>query len=539
MANIETSDRTNTDPGAIDRPIYDFLAPLLALWLPAFVFLFHHGYPLYRPEALLFISLMTGLALVCALLLRRSSRLWRAVIVAMLVLVFIDIQFDELERHFLVAFLVAGALTAGGWLLQRHWLPLVVIVLGVMSVVTVILIGLGLYFSSKPVQAERTGDSTLPLAMHLILDEHIGPAGLPDTDFAKDLGGRLRSLYVDNGFRLYGGAFSEYFHTRVSLSHLFGFEPKFNPDAEQNYERQVARENAPYNAYFRRIADWGYDLRITQLRYMRFCSDRTTFASSCRTYNGNLSALDQTNLPVLERARILFAFYFSLSHFGEMARDTYRDLRPRIANAGYSLPEWSDGATEHVTPIAAMDELNGLIERLESARRGEFHFAHILLPHYPYVYDETCRIRPYDDWLLRRAADLEDGATNTAETRALRYQRYLAQIGCLSRRIEELFAVLRRRGLYEDAIILVHGDHGSRINLADPKSSHYQRTDRDGFRDNYSTLFAIKAPSIQSGYDPSQTSIHALFAGLVDARFREVPAVRSEDELAENLGVSR
>ena len=54
----------------------------------------------------------------------------------------------------------------------------------------------------------------LPPVVHILLDEHIGIEGLGGDAAADAMKERLRSFYVNNGFRLFGGAYSEVSSTR-------------------------------------------------------------------------------------------------------------------------------------------------------------------------------------------------------------------------------------------------------------------------------------------------------------------------------------
>ena len=82
---------------------------------------------------------------------------------------------------------------------------------------------------------------------------------------------------------------------------------------------------------------------------------------------------------------------------------------------------------------------------------------------------------------------------------------------------------MREAGTYRDALIIVHGDHGSRINLIDPSIDVVDRMVDSDFLDAFSTLFAIRAPGIEPGYDLSTRSIQELVANWVAADFNALP----------------
>jgi arylsulfatase A-like enzyme len=62
---------------------------------------------------------------------------------------------------------------------------------------------------------------------------------------------------------------------------------------------------------------------------------------------------------------------------------------------------------------------------------------------------------------------------------------------------------LERRGLLDDAIIVINGDHGSRIPRHFPSGATRAAglLDEADYRDTFSTLYAIKSPDVSPGYD--------------------------------------
>jgi len=114
---------------------------------------------------------------------------------------------------------------------------------------------------------------------------------------------------------------------------------------------------------------------------------------------------------------------------------------------------------------------------------------------------------------------------NTPESRAERYRLYFEQLACtreqLARLLDAIPAPLR-----EDAIILVHGDHGSRIALTDPVTAAEDRMQPSDYADSYSTLFAVRTPSIAGGSRTQPVAISCLMLALVDSEFRSTETAR-------------
>ncbi|MGH9905623.1 MAG: hypothetical protein ACRD8U_08590 [Pyrinomonadaceae bacterium] len=71
-------------------------------------------------------------------------------------------------------------------------------------------------------------------------------------------------------------------------------------------------------------------------------------------------------------------------------------------------------------------------------------------------------------------------------------------------RYKALYASAR----FADAIVIVHGDHGSRIS----RSQYIEHMSAQELIANHAALFAIKKPRVQPGYDLEYVSLQDLFA---------------------------
>jgi arylsulfatase A-like enzyme len=108
---------------------------------------------------------------------------------------------------------------------------------------------------------------------------------------------------------------------------------------------------------------------------------------------------------------------------------------------------------------------------------------------------------------------------NTATTRARRYPYYFAQIRCQQTLLDRLFNAMKEAGVWNDAIVIVHGDHGSRIlqNLAVNKNA--ARLTPEDLRDAFSTLFVIRSARQEAAVmrepQPLQRLLSAAFGILM------------------------
>lgn len=488
------------------------IAPFLLLITPFVVFIHYQGYGFARPDVILVALALAGLAL----LLGAGATVWapfETVTLAALLVLFMDIQIEDPSEKLLGLMFIA--LIAGLWALREHAAQIVSLGMGTV-----------LAFSLLPPRAhaalpeEPQAHRDLPLVVHLILDEHIGVEGLPPDLTPHAFKQDLQAFFVERGFHLFGGAYSEHPSTLPSLSHLLNLVagssvPQLTSLATPR-SFQLTR-----NEYFERLAAAGYGIRVHQTDYLNLCT-KPVPASACHTYSAtSLRALDGIAASAPEKVSVVAGTFMARSDAVARAKSVYRMARRGLVKANLELPAWTwdrSGAA----PAAAMGAFDAVAADLAASGRGDVVFAHLLMPHYPYVYDEECRSRPPSQWLSRSDANMVhavDGMTNTRESRASRYALYLAQMVCARRKVEQLIAAIPPP-LRGDAIVIVQGDHGSRIALADPDGDAEASLTVADYADHFSTLFAVRAPQIPAGYDSRPTSTTCLVRTLLASGFR-------------------
>ena len=190
-------------------------------------------------------------------------------------------------------------------------------------------------------------------------------------------------------------------------------------------------------------------------------------------------------------------------------------MRPRLLSRGVPLPAWTWDTFELPAAANTMAALPGLTEDILAMPPGSVMLAHLLFPHYPYIYKENCSIHASLQELKGRSLVSENMTEyNTAESREERYRLYLQQLQCLYVRLDQLFRQMQAAGIFENSIIILHGDHGSRIGLHDPYVENLDVLSKEDYTDAFSTLFAVKLPGKPGGYD---LSIHPLEYLLAEA----------------------
>lgn len=368
-----------------------------------------------------------------------------------------------------------------------------------------------------------------PRVIHLILDEHLGIEGIPlDTDYARKLKRKIKELYQRYGFKLYGGAYSHYFETVDSIPNLVNFS------AERLSRILVTGERPPYqleqNRYFQFLKSMGYQIHVVDGDFLDFCSSADAPPQSCTKYRwASLSNVAKLDDPVLTKTATALAVFVTSHPRYQGILDLYEQrVRPFLLSRGMTSPPinqdslWTRRRLQpfSVNTMVAMDTLSTTIQQLTP---GHMLFAHLLFPHFPYVYREDCSHRTIPESMDNMEnVSLE---SRTTEGRRVRFDQYLRQVECLYIKLDELFQKMQSSGMFDDSIVIIHGDHGARLGLRHPISKEQDQLTAADYVDGLSTLFAAKIPGRPGGYDSSLHAIDELLVQTLGSAVGKAPSL--------------
>ena len=502
------------------------VAPFLLLVTPLVAYLQYQRYSLANPEVVVFVLLMAAAALVLGAV-SVSVPALGIITLAGLITFVVDIQARSpgLTRLGLLFLGLCGVL----WLLRRHAHQIVSLVTATLLVLSVFSPG------SEAITTEQAPDAAAgasaaavnrPLILHLLLDEYIGVEGLPPDLTPAGFKDARRSYFVDRGFRLFGKAYSEYPVTLWSMPHVFnllpgGYVKNLTVAGPTRGSHRLTR-----NAYFERLSGLGYAIQVHSPDFLYPCP--SGMSASCRAYpSRSLGVLERLDMPISGKLAVVAGTFLQQSEAYARTQERYRRIRQQSAGR-IPLPAWN-WEQNVPAPAGTMPMFDAVAADLANAQRGTFVFAHILMPHYPYVYDANCAQRPEHEWLPRSDPDRVDvphGIINVPEGRAARYAAYFQQVECTERKITGLLDAIPPR-LRDDAIVIVQGDHGSRITLLDPTTVSRRTLALSDYADSFSTMFAVRAPGIEPGYDLRMAPITCLLRTLVQSDFRSTSEIES------------
>ena len=473
--------------------------------------LVHNDYPLLRLEVLLVALAIVLLSLAAALLclaLPWWGRPWLEGLLAAL--------FVELTTTSLPLALIVGLAVAAVTLWKRMSLTGPMTLFGAIVLITTLL-GLGgrtpwiHSVKGSALASAPEARSLKPAVLHIILDEQIGIEGLPDTDAdALRLKNELKTFYRSAGFATYGGAYSEYMRTMNAIPNILNYGKALG-EGMRGRKAVIGPTK-----HLERLVDQGYRLTILQSDYADFCTGARYY--ECVTYEvSSPSALIGSPLTALERAGLITTKFLSLSQLvsGLM-------LPWRLAADLFDLPKLGPSNLGRSTSVPSLAVFDDLAKRLSGARAGEVYFAHLLLPHYPYAVDENCQILRWKDWKK----------PFSPKNITVRQHAYFAQYRCTIRKIAAALKALDRSPAGKNTVVIIHGDHGSRISLLDPKAENLGKLSDSDFIAEFSTNFAVRSPSVMPSYSSDRRPVQLLLADFVDSGFSKAPAPKAPQSFA-------
>ncbi|MGH3442382.1 MAG: sulfatase-like hydrolase/transferase [Nitriliruptorales bacterium] len=368
-----------------------------------------------------------------------------------------------LEPRWLLLALTAVALVAGG-IRMRHRVDEAVQTLGLAGAVLVVGLGTSVAFAAPALEAaeasegEGAGDgagdgsavegrSDLPNVYHVVLDEF-------QTDmFAAALTGEVERTL--DGFLWFPEATTPYGRTHMGMASVF---------APHAYAYDEPMPDYVEGAY----TDEGSLLDV--LRDAGYAT--TGWIESVRVF-GRASPFDETFVH-----RDVAGDVVGWSEQASIVRSTWLyDWLPQTASSRLIPPHQFDQLEgevllpDDVPAVSALSFRAFLNAEGRAPDRGRYVLTHLILPHFPYVLDADCRY----------VAERTD---------------VMRQTGCATRLIGDLLDRLRALDRYDDSLVVIQSDHGSRY---DVQGGELVRMPLDVYAEEFSrarsrSLLLVKPP---------------------------------------------
>ena len=485
----------------------DYSVWTVGLWASLLNLLNFNQYPLFRPEVGL---ALLGLALVGALMgmMQQVARPRLAFLVAgLFAATMIDLNTSIGLSWFYAVW--AGLALVGFFALDA----LLKIVLAASIAVLVFQFAGSVTGIGAPARNENLAEnrqdagravSGRPAIVHLVLDSYLGLDGMAlGPDEYRDLRAEQAAFFTDRGFQLYPRAYSRHAKTLNSLPHLFSYGGTW-PEIRTVSQQYAVPEELPYFADLDRR---GYRTSAVLPDYFDLCVRQEL--THCRKFESSaLTSMLGTELGTSDRAKV---FGFTLLSLGGLTARLALAIQLG-ANDLLGREERLPFNRSELFPLASIGELDRFTEALAGRPPREGGRAHLLLPHDPYMLNADCTVKPEAKWL-----DEHGPASEAARERG-----YADQVRCLQRRLGKMLDVLDRTTAGREAIVVIHGDHGSRISPAVPYLGGPELTEREMLM-AHSTFFAMRVPGEPAGEVAGAVALDELMADFHARDFASAP----------------
>jgi hypothetical protein len=343
-------------------------------------------------------------------------------------------------------------------------------------------------------------DPKLPIVVHLLFDEMMSPGAMTDdVPGAAGMRESFEAFAQKHSLRLYESVYSRQFFTGDVIPNLMDAEYRGKTALADMKDEIQTGVRLRDNPYFDEMARRGYRTVVFQTALKDFCANQNvdlcqTFSSFDPAEGGELDARNQRVNLLQTVVRAYQPSYTS-------------DLGQRLLARVYGLQTSEAG----VLGVANRFDAQGFPQWFDrfsrfaaTVPRGTHVFAHFMVPHSPYLLSDSCVIsgRYEGGYYLNKYPEAE-----RAERRRQYYEGYFSQLRCVQRKLDDFLTSLEPLENYRDAVIIIHGDHGSRISSGNVLDDY---TERD-FIDNYAAFFAVRSPAAAPGVDCEFVSLPEIF----------------------------
>jgi hypothetical protein len=478
-------------PSFLSR-LVPYAAPALVLLTIAISLLRYHQYSFFLPESAILMAGSAAIGVLFGALSRLRPSTLEPSLMAVVLATYVFYRPEIFKRvagvaselgervggeNLGMAIIGAGlflAMVIICWVLHRHLSTIVATIFGTMIIGT---IALPAATGGEPVERGEIPSqlADLPPVIHIVLDEHIGLAAMPpEIEESTEAAHAIKETYRD--FALYERAYSRFNETHNALASLL------NNEHGAGVHKLLAQHALGYtlkeSEWFALLKAKGYAVKVYDTSWLDLCS-RIAAVDACYTYPlHSPNAAQRSTLSTSARLRLLL---------GELGLWTAPPLPG---------------------PMAAREAIERFKADIERAPRGVAYFVHLLLPHYGYLYRTDCTLADPAEWRTQPGRQVE--AASPAARRTA-YEPYLNQLLCTDQIVRGILGTLRSLHVYEDATVIVHGDHGSRIGTLHWDSPARMFSDRD-LLDYFATILAIKTPATTPGMRREPALLQEIFA---------------------------
>lgn len=431
------------------------------------------GYSAFSLETLACLAAGLGIGALMGLICARWPRL-RAVFLVFLFLCLLDVFFLRTTWMAWTAFAVGLPLAA----IFHDKVPATALVVSSLAFAVLVLMQVPRSHAQNVVLPAVEDDTAF--VVHLMFDELGGLDAIPKAHRRQQDIDDILAGYAARGLTVYDEVSSLTPDTYKSMGMVLDNRFIENPDDNVTKLDGEDRYRIVHNTLQQRIAHDGWHVSIVQSWYLDYC--RPEF--SCVTYlltgsSGVFENLPDWRLRLQVLGRELHAALMSDKR-GMVLVDM---VRPAVFEYLVLRSHWRNPTL----PFVAMQQLDLLQEGLVRGSGRQYVYAHLLLPHFPWVFDGHCRAKDFADWRLPYLARYR----TSPQAREEAYTAYQDQALCMHRKV---FALIDAVDAAHPGKVrfVIHGDHGPRILLREIPAEGVDSLDAHVRRNLLSTFVAAR-----------------------------------------------
>lgn len=322
-------------------------------------------------------------------------------------------------------------------------------------------------------------------------------AGLEKKDAAEVYKDRLMKImlafYAKNGFKLYPNAYitnnNQFINAARNLNYTAGEDISFlqNQVLKNGYWQFKNRED--FEAYLKdnivydNLKEKDYKISAYQSHGINLCKKNNQDAvNRCVTKVNFPLNIDGTQLSLNDKIQILaiqwlestgwFANENIMQSLYDYVKTFYSPVKTPILGTSY----------KKLYVINSFKALNLMLDDLEKDKGNQAYFVYLDLPADMYVYDDMCRLKNTDDWLVKYNQPWAENKSFLEKRNA-----YLNQTMCLFGQLENMMERIRQSANAQNTTVIIEGLSGM-DDLVGSKNENYS----DRFRNGQLTSLAIR-----------------------------------------------
>jgi hypothetical protein len=446
--------------------LYIVLGPL-ALTAPLTSFLSFYEVPFLSQEAFYPFAILTGVGLLTGLIMALGGNLVQALISSGIIVLLVcgetpsrTIYLDGIRFRyvFFLSIFIVGTIL---YFLRENRVRFLLLIFGVMWITGTVT---PINEKTQVLEKMHEPDTSLPPYIHIVLDEHIGIEGVHSSwDKNNYFSEKFKKQYVDQGFLLFGRAYSRFKKTELSFHSFLNMSSSYDTDVYTNNIKSISP-----NKLFDNLTKRGYIINTFTTLNLSLCDNNGTyrFGKCVSVVGGGLKGFHDGEILLHNFVRKM-----RLLNMYDVARQMFN--WPELNTAIYP------------GTMKAVNNANKFINFLGEGKRGNAYLIHLLLPHTPYLLDDTCKYKNYGNYFKKQKWETE-------------YERYVEQTKCTHGIVGKIISKLDSNPEAQDSTIVIHGDHGSRV---PEKRNGTVEFDNGEYIQFFSTHFSVRAPNLNPGYD--------------------------------------